>query len=86
MQFTLDNTECLDCFDHAIYERPEKNWTPFDYYGNLLLSYSIAPHRVLFPHLGSGYCELFSEAPTSHRWKWGELRGGTPAILVDGST
>lgn len=62
----------------------EKNWMPFDYYGTLLLVYSISPNRIYLPYIGLGSCDLVSETHAALSWDYGELRGGTPAILVDG--
>lgn len=56
---------------------------PFDYRGNLLLAYSIQNHRILLPYLdGSNACSLYASTYSDLSWKWGELRGGTPAIRV----
>lgn len=82
--FSLNNIECLSQFEGENCFRHEKNWVPFDYFGNILLSYTISPHQVLFPLLGTGYCETFSTSERRIDWQWGELRGGTPAVLVDG--
>ena len=59
----------------------EKNWAPFDFEGSLLLSYSLSPHRVFRPSLLNGHCETLACTKTNHTWTWGELRGGTPALL-----
>lgn len=63
----------------------EKNWTPFIYNDALLLSYTLFPHKVMLPHFREGKCTTLNltqvEAPS---WKWGEIRGGTPAHLIDG--
>lgn len=61
----------------------EKNWVPFSYNGDLLLSYSISPHRVLKPIFNNKTLDDFSESPISLNWDWGEMRGGTTALLVD---
>ena len=67
--------------------RWQKNWTPFEWEGALLLGYSLTPHEILYSNLISGECISFASTLLSnhkHSWKWGELRGGTPASLVDG--
>lgn len=64
--------------------RREKNWTPFDYKGNMLLAYSLAPHRIFHPLFSKNECDLFALSQGDIEWKWGELRGGTPALLIDG--
>lgn len=62
----------------------EKNWTPFNYMGSLLLSYSLNPHLVFKPLIGFSSCETvsFSSLPLSS-WLWGELRGGTQSLKLD---
>lgn len=82
--FYIKDVECLDEFEWNNGKRWEKNWSPFDYQGNLLLIYSINPHRVMRPYLGTGVCETISSTYANPQWEWGELRGGTPALLVDG--
>lgn len=59
----------------------EKGWAPFDFNGILLMSYSLYPHRVILPHLYNDECEMVSLTKYKNKWKWGELRGGTPALL-----
>lgn len=61
----------------------EKGWTPFDFKGTLLLSYSLNPHRVLRPLLYSDECETIAETAFRSNWDWGNPRGGTP-FLRDG--
>lgn len=61
----------------------EKNWSPFDYHGELLFSYSLNPHRVLKPTLTDESCYSMALTEANVYWPWGELRGGTPA-LIDG--
>ena len=61
----------------------EKNWAPFDYEGSLLFSYSLNPHRVLKPSLLNGHCETLSCTEKTLQWRWGDLRGGTPALFQD---
>ncbi len=81
--FFVYNRECLSHFEGECHEKAEKNWVPFDYHGNLLLSYSIAPHRVLFPLCGTNTCEAFATSNAFCQWEWGELRGGTPALCIN---
>jgi predicted GH43/DUF377 family glycosyl hydrolase len=71
---------CLD-FEGEIDRRWEKNWSPFDYAGNLLLIYSITPHRILYPLLSSRTCVTVASSYSDIDWQWGELRGGTPALI-----
>lgn len=62
----------------------QKNWVPFEWNRTLLLGYTIAPHEVLSPNLREGTCYLLHKTPTPIAWDFGPLRGGTPALLVDG--
>lgn len=80
-RFSVHNIECLSHFEGESPMIREKNWTPFDYNSNLLLSYSIAPHIIFRPFLGTGHCETFCSSNPEIRWKWGELRGGTTATV-----
>lgn len=81
--FILSN-ECLSFFESANPCRREKNWVPFFNNGELLLSYSLYPHKVFKPLLnGSGICETVAKTFPSIVWEWGELRGGTPALKLN---
>lgn len=62
----------------------QKNWVPFIWDQKLLFSYSIIPHEVLQPHFFDGECFTSFLTETSPPWNYGTLRGGTPALLVDG--
>lgn len=62
--------------------RWQKNWSPFIWSGNILLSYSINPHEILIPSFSSGICRPCYETLKSLYWNFGSLRGGTPAQLV----
>lgn len=64
----------------------QKNWVPFEWEGTMLFSYSLRPHEVLFLKDETGKCNPLSVASCAtlnSEWKWGEWRGGTPALLVD---
>lgn len=82
--FSLRHVEGLMRFEGESQQRREKNWTPFDYQGQLLLAYSLAPHRILRPIRNTGECQTYSESTSDIDWRWGELRGGTPALVVEG--
>ncbi|MCB1118521.1 MAG: hypothetical protein KDK65_01020 [Chlamydiia bacterium] len=62
----------------------QKNWVPFTHQGQLYLSYNVNPHEVLchLPH--TEQCPSFAVSNYHTPWKWGRMRGGTPAIQVDG--
>lgn len=62
----------------------EKNWVPFTLDQNLFFSYSILPHEVLQPNFFDGECFASFQTETPHLWKYGTVRGGTPALLIDG--
>ncbi len=80
-KFTASEPECLVDFEGKNEMRYEKNWVPFDYNGELFLSYSITPHRIFRPCLGEGACETIANTPTKFKWDWGTVRGGTQALL-----
>jgi predicted GH43/DUF377 family glycosyl hydrolase len=82
-RFFVDKPECLVHFEAENENRWEKNWVPFDYNGNLLLAYSLCPHRILFPLLGTGSCLTYASTKNTIPWQWGHLRGGTPALAID---
>lgn len=81
--FFIQNNECLSSFEGNNKRRREKNWVPFNYANELLLAYSIKPHRILRPIRTTSYCETFAYSNQSIEWNWGILRGGTPALLDD---
>lgn len=81
--FFTDPPECLSFFENEKEQCWEKNWVPFEYKNNLLLAYSIVPHRI-FRLLGNGASETCASTVGLIDWKWGGLRGGTPAVLDDG--
>ena len=80
----LDNPECLLHFENADSNRIEKNWVPFQYDNNLLLAGSISPHKVFLPVEGTESCTTYAYSQHNVPWNWGQLRGGTPALMVDG--
>jgi predicted GH43/DUF377 family glycosyl hydrolase len=71
-------------YPYQLSYRQEKNWVPFDYNDQLLLGYMITPHSIFRPLEESHTCELFAETKGEIQWPWGVLRGGTPALKVDG--
>lgn len=81
--FYTDQPECLCSFESVREERWEKNWVPFEYKGELLLAYSLTPHRI-FQLLGNGKCKTVSSTLGMIQWNWGNLRGGTQALLDNG--
>jgi predicted GH43/DUF377 family glycosyl hydrolase len=83
-RFWLSRREPLLYFEGESPERREKNWIPFDYGGQLYLAYSIQPHRIFRPWLGTCSCETVAFTTHDASWPWGWLSGGTPALLLDG--
>lgn len=83
-RFFTYNTVCLLDFPRASNYKIEKNWVPFEYGKDLFLTYSISPHSI-FKLTRNNVCEEFAHSTDDLRWDYGELRGGTPALLVDGS-
>jgi predicted GH43/DUF377 family glycosyl hydrolase len=85
-QFVL--SEPLKLYHQKRYatQKWQKNWIPFVWHDALLISYSLIPHEVLYTDLNSGECVPLVTTPfpnTKWSWKWGQWRGGTPALLVD---
>jgi predicted GH43/DUF377 family glycosyl hydrolase len=80
--FYIERPECLYSFPGSS-GKPEKNWVPFDFEGKLHLAYSIVPHLILRPILGTGVCEPLESTRSFLHWDWGVLRGGTPALPLD---
>lgn len=80
-KFFVINTDCLRDFEGSSPYLREKNWVPFEFNGMMMLAYSLNPHRILRPLLGLEKCETFSSSEASIDWNYGELRGGTPALL-----
>ncbi len=79
--FTASMPECLVNYKDKNDMRYEKNWVPFEYEGELLLSYSLIPHHILRPILGTGACETVEISASNIQWNWGVPRGGTQALF-----
>jgi predicted GH43/DUF377 family glycosyl hydrolase len=62
----------------------QKNWTPFEWNNTLLLSYTFNPHEVLYVNLFDGSCYPNYLTSPSIDWPWGQMRGGTPPVMLDG--
>ncbi len=61
----------------------EKNWIPFVAQGQLYLIYSTEPHLILEPDLTTGLCQSVADTTADTPWKWGIIRGGTPAQQIE---
>jgi predicted GH43/DUF377 family glycosyl hydrolase len=82
-QFSAINEVCLDNFENNDRFSREKNWVPFSYNNEMLLAYSLLPHRILQPDLTTGDCTTIYLTRGQIHWKWGVLRGGTPGLQID---
>ncbi len=82
-EFHAINRDALTQFQGETPNLREKNWVPFDYNGYLILAYSLNPHLIFQPYLGTGSCETVAITQADIDWRWGRLSGGTPAIKID---
>jgi len=80
-QFKMQKIQYFLNFEGERPHRKEKNWVPFEYQNELLLAYSLMPHRILRPIPDSDACETLYSTQNDIRWRWGELRGGTPGLI-----
>ncbi len=81
--FIAHNIEMLGNYEGESREIREKAWVPFEYQGNLLLAYSLSPHKIFYPRLdGSQTCDTVALTQSAMDWDYGILRGGTPGFLV----
>lgn len=62
----------------------QKNWVPFEYENKLLMAYAINSHEILEPEFQTGISRVINHTSIKNKWSFGALRGGTPALLVDG--
>lgn len=83
-KFTLSEPIKLTHSNKMLSSRVQKNWTPFEWQKKLLLIYTNHPHEILMPDIPSGLCDPIYTTLFDINWKWGEMRGGSPAQLVDG--
>ncbi len=81
--FKVAYKERLSFFNGSSQLRREKNWAPFVYGDDILLSYSFSPHKVFAPTFGTNTCKTAAVTYNSLPWKWGEVRGGSPALKQD---
>lgn len=81
-RFHAEKPQALLDYPYLRADRSEKNWVPFDYEEKLMLAYSLNPHRIFTPIEDTSSCELVAESMCTHRWEWGTLRGGTPALKI----
>lgn len=81
--FYIYDQQPLIYFDWESPVRREKNWVPFDYQGNLHLAYSLSPHLIFQAFDGTSCCHTVAVSQADLDWRWGDMRGGTPAIRID---
>ncbi len=79
-KFFIKNPVSLHPYENWSH-RWEKNWVPFNFKENLLVAYSLTPHLIFKPSMSLGECTTVSSTTSVFNWNWGELRGGTPALL-----
>lgn len=63
----------------------EKNWSPFFSEGQLYVIYSDQPRIILEVNIETGDCRQIPGGTPDWKWNLGQIRGGTPAYLVDGA-
>lgn len=83
-KFTLEQPLKLTHEQKYISQFCQKNWVPFVSEDKMLLAYQINPHEILEPDPSNGNCRPVYETKIPTLWQWGQLRGGTPALMVDG--
>lgn len=79
-KFSIREIEKITKYEGADPNLREKAWTPFVYDKNLLLSYSIVPHKIFSPWIGRGFCKTVAESKSEVNWPYGIIRGGTSAL------
>lgn len=62
----------------------EKNWTWFFHDGQPHMVYMASPHEVVRFNLDFRFVEVYKSEWSSAIWEYGQIRGGTPPVLVDG--
>ncbi len=80
--FYAKNPQLILDFEGENSKRHEKNWVPFAYKRRLHLAYSLEPLHILYPLPSTKKCQTISCINAKIDWEWGELRGGTPALIV----
>jgi predicted GH43/DUF377 family glycosyl hydrolase len=83
-QFLFTSPVKLFHHTHYPHRKWQKNWVPFEWNREILLGYTLHPHEILLPNLESGESVVSYTSHSQPKWRFGHLRGGTPAQLVDG--
>lgn len=82
--YVITSTQLLYHEDYYAKVNWQKNWVPFAWQDHILFSYSINPHEVIYPDEETGKCVKVCMTKAPVEWKRGAIRGGTPALLLDG--
>ena len=82
--YTLSNALKITNSDKYAKFSIQKNWVPFEWNSSPYFSYSLNPHEVHEASLKNGSTRIAYESSPSIQWDYGQLRGGTPPIVVDG--
>lgn len=61
----------------------EKNWSPFSSGDRIYVIYSDDPRIILEVDVNTGYCQEVANTINNWDWNLGDIRGGTPAYLVN---
>jgi predicted GH43/DUF377 family glycosyl hydrolase len=80
--FSLEGSKALTKYEDSDQSRREKNWVPFEYQNEILLAYSIHPHKIFRPIIGTNVCETIVTTYSDINWAWGDLRGGTTGLKI----
>jgi predicted GH43/DUF377 family glycosyl hydrolase len=70
---------------YSLATQTEKNWSPFSCGDKLYVIYSDDPRVILEVDSRTGFCQEVSRSRSNLNWDLGQIRGGTPAYLVDNS-
>jgi predicted GH43/DUF377 family glycosyl hydrolase len=68
-------------YAHAV--QIEKNWSPFSSGDRVYVIYSDQPRVILEVDLNTGDCQEVARTILNWDWSLGQIRGGTPAYLVN---
>jgi len=80
-RFVLKESAKLLNYPYA--SQVEKNWSPFSDGERLYVIYSDRPRVILEVDLNTGDCQEVTHTILNWNWNLGEIRGGTPAYLVN---
>lgn len=81
--FSLSAPQKLFCSQKSA-QLWQKNWVPFEWNQALFFGYMVVPHEILYPNLYTGECYSCYRTEMDFVWEGGMIKGGTPALPVDG--